>query len=181
MKRTIKLTLAFVLITVLFVWTVPMKSWACHINVDGWMSDTEGCPIPNNTFNLVVKKNGIITSTNPGGFFYNIEVSTLDWALNSLTISALIPPEFNLHSGKPVKVFLNGTQIYNGSDVSHTLTAIPANSVVTMRVHLKYGLIRSPISPPYPKTYIFDAAFSLDPAYYGVMGTAQATLTAVLR
>ena len=179
MKHTIKLALAFVLITVLFVWTLPMKSWACHIDVDGWMTDTEGRPIPNNTFNLVVKKNGIIVSTNPGGFFYNIQVSTLYWALNSLTISALIPPEFDLHSRKPVKVFLNGLQIYNGSDVSFSLTDIPANSVVIMKVHLKYGLIRSPISPPYPKTYIFDAAFSLDPAY-DVFGSAQATLTAEL-
>jgi hypothetical protein len=180
MKHAIKLSLVFVLVMVLFGWTFPTKGWTCHISVDGWMSDTEGCPIPDNTFNLVVKKNDIIASTNPGGFFYNLQVSTLAWAWNSLTISAWIPPEFVLHGGKPVKVFLNGSQIYKGSDLSYTLTDIPANSVVTMRIHVKYGLIRSPISPPYPKTYLFDARLSLDP-FGGVMGTIWATLTAVLR
>jgi hypothetical protein len=179
MKRTIKLSVAFALIMVFSVWTFPTKSWACHVSVDGWMSDTEGRPIPDNTFTLVVKKNGIIASTNPGGFFYNIQISTLEWAWNSLTITALIPPEFDLHGGKPVKVFLNDNQIYNGRELSHTLTDIPANSVVIMQVHLKYGLIRSPISPPYPKTYLFDARLSLDP-FGGQMGTLWDTLTAVL-
>ena len=180
MKHIIKLSLVFVLVMVLFGWTFPTKSWACHISVDGWMSDTEGRPIPDNTFRLVVKKNGIIVSTNPGGFFYNIQVSTPEWAWNALTITALIPSEFSLHGGKPVKVFLNGSQVYKGSDLSYTLTDIPANSVMTMQVHVKYGLIRSPISPPYPKTYIFDARLSLDPPG-GVMGTIWDTLTAVLR
>jgi hypothetical protein len=179
MKHIIKLSLALVLLMALFGWAFPTKGWACHVSVDGWMTDTEGSPIPDNTFTLVVKKNDIIASTNPGGFFYNIEISTLEWVWNSLTITALIPPEFDLHGGKPVKVFLNGTQIYNGRELSHTLTDIPANSLVIIQVHVKYGLIGSPISPPYPKTYLFDARLSLDP-FGGQMGTLWDTLTAVL-
>ncbi len=180
MKHTIKLSLVLFLAVILIAWALPERSWACHVIVDGWMSDTEGNPIPDNTFNLVVKKNGIIVSTNPGGFFYNLQVSAPEWGWNSLTISASIPADFNLHGGKPVKVFVNGLQVYNGSDLKHTLTDISANSVVTMQIHLKYGLIRSPISPPYPKTYLFDARTSLDPPG-GVMGNIWATLTAVLR
>ena len=169
----------FILAVALFILAIPAKSLACDISVDGWMTDTEDRPISNNTFNIVVNKRGIITSTNPGGFFYHIQASPLDVALNSITISALIPPEFNTHGGKPVKVYLNGTQVYNGSDLSHTLFDIPSGSVIQMKIHLKYAEIKNPISPPYPKTYYFDAAFVLDPAY-GVSGSAQATLTAEL-
>ncbi len=178
MKHTIKLALAFVLIAVLFVWTFPMKSWACHIDVDGWMTDTEGRPIPNNTFNLVVKKNGIIVSTNPGGFFYHIQVSTVGWALNWLDICAVIPPEFNLHGGKPVKVFLDGSPVSTDGDVCPPrVYDIPAHSVVTVQIHLKFA--KQQWSPPYPKDYDFTAIFNFDEPY-GVSGSAQATLTAEL-
>lgn len=181
MKHTIKLALTFVLITVLFVWTFPMKSWACHIEVDGWVTDTEGRPIPGNTFTLVVKKNGWITSTNPGGFFYNIQVSTLEWALNSLEICAVIEgfsTDFKLHGGKPVKVFLDGSPVNDVSNLCATVYDIPAYSVVTMQIHLKH--VKGWMTGSYPRTYTFGATFDLDPAY-DVFGSAQATLTAELR
>ena len=176
MKHTIKLSLGFVLVMVLFVWTFPTKGWACHISVDGWMTDTEGRPLPDNTFRLVVKKNGKITSTNPGGFFYNFQFSTEEWFWNSIEITPSIPSEFNLHGGNPVKVFLDGAQFYNGPGPIPPLTNVAPYSVVTVQIHVKYA--KGLVPPPCPWTYFFNAAFTLDPPE-SVFGSAQATLTTV--
>ena len=177
MRKIVALTAITFFTVAMIIMAVPSTGLACHINVNGWMTDTEGRPVSGNTFNVVVNKRGIISSTNPGGFFYNIEVSTNEWALNSLTISVLLPLEFNTHSGKAVKVFVNGSQVYNGSSLSVTVNDIPAGSTVTMMVHLKYALIKDLAVGPYPQTCTFDAVFSVDPDY-AVYGSAAATLTA---
>jgi len=174
MKHTIKLALAFVLITVLFVWTLPTKSLACHLTVDCWMSDTEGRPIPGNIFDIVLKKNGTVTSTNPGGFFYYIQFDTEDWFWNSIQITPSLPPQFDVHGGNPVKVFLNGAQIYNGSLPIPALTDVDPHSVVTVQIHVKY--VKGLVPPPCPHTYFFGADFVLVPDY-DISGSAECTLT----
>jgi hypothetical protein len=159
------------------------QAWAPHppqgVYVDGWITGTDDDPIPGNTFRVVMHRNGRVSSTNPGGFLYWVSLDT-DVVLTSATITASIPADFDLHSGKPVKVYMDGMQVYNGSSLSYTAMGVPAGGTVLMRIHLKYGLIGDTVDPSYfPQTYGFDASFSTSPAYT-INGSAYTELTAYL-
>jgi hypothetical protein len=174
-----KVVLAFLAVGLLFAGQAyaPDPPPPEEVYVDGWITGTDEKPLPVNEFRVVIHRSGRVSSTNPGGFLYWVSLET-DYELDVATITPIIPSDFRTHGGNPVKVYLNGMQVYNGSDLTYTALGVPAGGTLLMRIHLKYALIGDTVDPSmYPETYGFDASFDITPAYT-IDGSAYTELTA---
>jgi len=134
--------------------------WGPITNVTKWWSDTEFVPMSdpmyNNAFFVVYHdKTGKVTSTNPGGFFININVTLLP-NTNSLTITDEIinhikgAGDFATQGGRPIQLFLDGTDVtdkfdltFNGTFMNASLKTgqtIGPGSVLYLKMHLDYAI-----------------------------------------
>jgi signal peptidase I len=134
--------------------------WGPITNVTKWWSDTEFVPMSdpmyNNAFFVVYHdKTGKVTSTNPGGFFININVTLLP-NTNSLTITDEIinhikgAGDFATQGGRPIQLFLDGVDVtdqfeltFNGTLMTATLKTgqtIGPGNVLYLKMHLDYAI-----------------------------------------
>ncbi len=81
-----------------------------------WWSDTQNLDVPINSFDIVFHNNTKkITSTNPGGFFININIINVP-STNSISILDLITNnirptgDFNGQSKNPIHAYINGNR-----------------------------------------------------------------------
>ncbi len=164
--------------------------------INKWWSDTNFTPMSdimyNNIFYIVTKKTGEITSTNPGGFFININVSNVP-ATSSLTITDTITGEI-LPTGDFVEwpsylhVLLDGSEITNKFDYTFdgkTLTinlktgeSIPGGNLYAW-FHVKYALKGTIASVTnYPRPYTNVVSINIDGNTYS---SSPAVLTGQLK
>jgi len=140
---------------------IALEPGACIVtNVTKWWSDTEFVPMSdpmyNNAFFVVYHdKTGKVTSTNPGGFFININVTLLP-NTNSLVITDEIinhikgAGDFATQGGRPIQLFLDGTDVtdkfdltFNGTFMNASLKTgqtIGPGSVLYLKMHLDYAI-----------------------------------------
>jgi signal peptidase len=150
--------------------------WGPVTNVTKWWSDTEFVPMSDPRYNdafFVVyhDKTGNVTSTNPGGFFVNINVTLLP-NTNSLVITDEIigsikdGGDFELQGGRPIQLFLDGVDVTDKFDTDfddNLMTAtlkteqtIGPGSVLYLKMHLDYAItsLTDGEKGSYPFTYI---------------------------
>jgi len=142
------------------------------VTVSKWWSDTNFVPMSdpmyNNIFYIVTKpKTGEITSTNPGGFFINIDVGNVP-TTSSLTIVDTISGEISptgdfVEWPSGLHVLLDGNEItkkfdYTFDNKTLTITlklgeSIPGGNLYAW-FHVKYALIGTVADPlNYPRPY----------------------------
>ena len=116
------------------------------LKVNSYLTDSDFNPIT--YFDLVFVKDKAggyrLVATNPGQFYYNIEVMN-DWpiAVDTLTIDVSIPADFVLKGVVPIHVYLDGTDITDLCTIEGTtitVTNVPTGSKVYVTVHLDYAL-----------------------------------------
>ncbi|MFW9964723.1 MAG: OmpL47-type beta-barrel domain-containing protein [Candidatus Sifarchaeia archaeon] len=85
-----------------------------------------------------------LVATNPGQFYYNIEVEN-NWPvpIGTLVIQYEIPEDFVLHGAMPIHVYLDNVDITGCSHIQETTITvenIPAGSQLRVTLHMEYGL-----------------------------------------
>jgi hypothetical protein len=86
----------------------------------------------------------LLTSTNPGEFFFNIEVNNRSLLTShQLVIEADIPADFVLMGTKPIRVYADGDEVTDSCTIyetSVTLYGLPSWTKLSIEFHLGYGL-----------------------------------------
>ena len=134
--------------------------WGPVTNVTKWWSDTEFVPMSdpmyNNAFFVVYHdKTGKVTSTNPGGFFVNINITLLPNTDRLVITDEIIGSikdggDFELQGGRPIQLFLDGVDVTDKFDTDfddNLMTAtlkteqtIGPGSVLYLKMHLDYAI-----------------------------------------
>ena len=111
-----------------------------------------------------------LVSTNPGQFFYNIEIMNERLVtIDSLSVNVIIPADFILEGSNPIHIYLNGNDITETCTIEGTLVSvsnIAPGSVVKVEVHLDYklkGCIYENLEDFGMKSYIFNVIVSESP------------------
>jgi hypothetical protein len=165
------------------VWDPTLKMCKDIIppKVKKWWSDTEFVPMSDlrygDTFYIVTKtKTNAITSTNPGGFYININVTNIpatdsfvvkDEVLNSILTTGDFMPFPKIENS--VHVYLNGS-VYTGIDVTKKFDVSFSNKVLTVSLksgewlaegsnisvtfHVKYAMTSMQDPNQFPRDYI---------------------------
>ena len=117
------------------------------LKINSYLTDSGFNPIT--SFDIVFredKKSGgyVLVATNPGQFYFNIEVLN-DWsiAVDTLTLEAYIPEDFVLKGARPIQVYLDGTDITKLCTIDNTtitVTNMPAGSRIYVTIHVDYAL-----------------------------------------
>lgn len=114
--------------------------------VNSYLTDSDFNPIT--YFDVVFAKDKSggykLVATNPGQFYYLIEVIN-NWPIiiDSLIINASIPGDFVLKGAVPIHVYLDDVDITDLCTIDGTMiivTNVPSRSVVYATIHLDYGL-----------------------------------------
>ncbi|MFW9832184.1 MAG: carboxypeptidase-like regulatory domain-containing protein, partial [Candidatus Thorarchaeota archaeon] len=117
------------------------------LSVTSYLTDSSFNPIT--FFNFIVhneKNTGYykLIATNPGQFYYNIEINN-NWPItvDTLVINPMIPEHFVLKGANPIHVYLDGvdvTALCTIENPSITILNVPSESQVYITIHLDYGL-----------------------------------------
>ena len=116
------------------------------LKLNSYMTDGDFNPVT--CFDVVFAKDKSegyrLVATNPGQFYYNIEVRN-DWpiTLDALTVDASIPADFVLKGAVPIHVYLDGGDVtglctIDGAKI--TVANMPAGSQVCVTIHVDYAL-----------------------------------------
>lgn len=149
---------------------------------DKWWSDTENLQTPINSFDIVFHNDTHeITSTNPGGFFININVTSIP---NTSSISIIdvisdnIRPtgDFEGQSGNPIHVYIDGNQI-TGTDVTNKFDR--SFNGTMLNVTLKPGEFVGPASNLYVTLHLKYALTSLNDTEIGMFPHLYINLASV--
>jgi hypothetical protein len=85
-----------------------------------------------------------LVATNPGQFYYHIEVlNNWPFAVDELIIQPQLPTDFTLKGAMPIHVYLDGIDITNLCTIegaSVTVLNVPIGSMVNVQIHLDYNL-----------------------------------------
>jgi hypothetical protein len=116
------------------------------LKVESYLTDSEFNPVT--YFDVIFSKDRSggykLVATNPGQFYYNINISN-NWpiAVDTLTINAEIPMNFTLKGAVPIHVYLDGVDITDTCTIDGTtitITNILAGSEVYITIHIDYAL-----------------------------------------
>ena len=121
--------------------------YVVSLETQSYVSRGESNPI---TFFDIIFKNDKQTgfyklvATNPGLFFYHIDVLN-NWpnTIESLTIEAVLPVDFVVHGTAPVFVYMDGIDITDSCIINGVLieiSNIPTGSEIAIIIHLEYAL-----------------------------------------
>ena len=113
--------------------------------VNSYMTDSDFNPIT--YFDVVFAKDGSsgykLVATNPGQFYYNIEIVN-NWPIVvNMTIDVYIPEDFVLKGAVPIHIYLDGSDITDLcliSGTTITVMDVSPRSIVYVTIHLDYGL-----------------------------------------
>jgi len=117
-----------------------------NLNVEAYISRGEADVLP--YFDVIFSKykdGGYkLVATNPGQFFYTIEI-TNEWPIpiDSLTVNINLPSDFVLMGSTPIHIYLDGFDITGSCVIQGDLISIsnlPAGGIITIKVHLDYAL-----------------------------------------
>lgn len=141
------------------------------LDVNSYLTDSDFNPIT--YFDYIFRKDKpdgfTLVATNPGQFYYHIEVvNTWPIPIDTLTITADLPEDFILKGAMPIHVYLDGDDItelctINPITCTATVSNIPVGSMVWVTIHMDYdlkGVHRDSIEDFILKSYQFDAIAS---------------------
>jgi hypothetical protein len=140
------------------------------LDVDSYLTDSDFNPITH--FDFIFRKNKdpagfTLIATNPGQFYYHIEVvNTWPTFIDTLTIAAILPNDFILKGAMPIHVYLDGVDITESSTIIGTtvyVSNIQPGSMVWVTIHMDYrlkGEFYPTLSAFIAKSYLFDASAS---------------------
>lgn len=155
--------------------------------LDSWLTDTafqRMAEVYNNEFQVVIKGSRVIT-TNPGGFYYNVLLTTLT-DVPDLMISVTLPEDFALWGENPVHVWIGAVDLTNPDDETAILAGanltvgpffVPAGTQVFMDVHVRYSIPSLPSDTYLPRVYTFSASAT----GVGIALTTSASMTGTLK
>ena len=110
-----------------------------------WLTDSDFNPITN--FDFIFRKDNklggyTLIATNPGQFYYHIEVvNDLPITVDLLTIEAILPTEFITKGASPIHVYLNGVDITGSCVITGTtvyVTNVPSGSTIYITIHIDF-------------------------------------------
>jgi len=136
--------------------------------VNSYMTDSDFNPL--SYFDVVFAKDKSggykLVATNPGQFYYSIEIVN-NWPIAvNMTINVSIPEDFVLKGAVPIHVYLDGTDITDLCKIDGTritVMNIPSGSMVYVNIHVDYGLkgaLFGSLDEFELKGYIFDVVVS---------------------
>lgn len=155
--------------------------------MDSWLTDTifqRVSDVYSDEFQVVTRKDAV-TSTNPGGFYYNVLVTTSS-DMSDFTLSVSLPQDFGTWGANCTHVWMNSfdvtspddeTAVYAGGSLVFGPTFVPANTVVFMTVHVRYTLASLPSADYLPRVYTFSSSAGGG----GFSATHFASMTGVLK
>ncbi len=126
----------------------PLEFYLINLKESSWLTDSDFNPIT--YFDFIFRKDNklggyTLVATNPGQFYYHIEVVN-DWpiAVDTLIIQAILPEPFILKGAMPIHVYLDGVDItesciINETTCTVTVLNVPPGSTVYITVHMDYG------------------------------------------
>ncbi len=116
------------------------------LSANSYLTDSSFNPISFFDFILTKSKEGgyKLVATNPGQFYYNIEI-TNNWpiSLDTLVVEAILPAEFVLKGAMPIHVYLDGNDITEQCTITGTTVTVmnvPVGSEVYIAIHMDFGL-----------------------------------------
>ncbi|MFW9969726.1 MAG: PKD domain-containing protein [Candidatus Odinarchaeota archaeon] len=124
----------------------PLEFYLVNLKASSWLTDSDFNPI--SYFDFIFRKDNqlggyTLVATNPGQFYYHIEVLN-NWPItvDTLIIEANLPEPFILKGAMPIHVYLDGVDITESCTINGAVVEIlnvPLGSTVYITIHMDYG------------------------------------------
>ena len=152
------------------------------LDVNSYLTDSDFKPVT--YFDFIFRKDKslgfTLVATNPGQFYYHIEVlNTWLTTIDTLIIDANLPQEFVTQGATPIHVYQDGTDITNLCDIDGTtviVSNVPSGSLIYIKIHMDLGLKGDSfesLDAFILETYSFDTTISGEGILAGTYGSSS--------